>query len=447
MDLQQKQIQTGQLNLQQMQSLSLLQFNVLEMENYIKELALENPVIEFSDKQSTRAENADISIDTIKWMTEGSGFREGNPFSEEKQENFVEALSTDGGFSETILQSILRQVEQLSIEKRVKQTVCYLAACLDEDGYLRTPLYEIADETGMPIEIVRQSDEVLRSLEPAGVGARDLSDCLVLQLQRSGEDPIALRIAQQYLEELSQGRQKEIAKELQVPVERVGAAREKILSLTPRPGEQFASERCTHYIYPDIIIEKNNNDFFAHLAKESSIFFSISPTYLKMLEESDDAEVQTYLANKIKQAKMIQNGLLQRERSIRSCAEIIVSAQKEFFTHGEEWLAPLSMRDAAAAMGVHLSTAYRIVKGKYVQCAFGVFPMGYFFSCSGDGGKPSYHAVSLKAVLKRLIEENSPMSDRELCEEMKKQGYEISRRTIAKYRAQLGIRNSYQRKR
>lgn len=447
MDLQQKQIQTGQLNLQQMQSLSLLQFNVLEMENYIKELALENPVIEFSDKQSTRAENADISIDTIKWMTEGSGFREGNPFSEEKQENFVEALSTDGGFSETILQSILRQVEQLSIEKRVKQTVCYLAACLDEDGYLRTPLYEIADETGMPIEIVRQSDEVLRSLEPAGVGARDLSDCLVLQLQRSGEDPIALRIAQQYLEELSQGRQKEIAKELQVPVERVGAAREKILSLTPRPGEQFASERCTHYIYPDIIIEKNNNDFFAHLAKESSIFFSISPTYLKMLEESNDAEVQTYLANKIKQAKMIQNGLLQRERSIRSCAEIIVSAQKEFFTHGEEWLAPLSMRDAAAAMGVHLSTAYRIVKGKYVQCAFGVFPMGYFFSCSGDGGKPSYHAVALKAVLKRLIEENSPMSDRELCEEMKKQGYEISRRTIAKYRAQLGIRNSYQRKR
>lgn len=430
-----------------MQSLSLLQFNVLEMENYIKELALENPVIEFSDKQSTRAENADISIDTIKWMTEGSGFREGNLFSEEKQENFVEALSTDGGFSETILQSILRQVEQLSIEKRVKQTVCYLAACLDEDGYLRTPLYEIADETGMPIEIVRQSDEVLRSLEPAGVGARDLSDCLVLQLQRSGEDPIALRIAQQYLEELSQGRQKEIAKELQVPVERVGAAREKILSLTPRPGEQFASERCTHYIYPDIIIEKNNNDFFAHLAKESSIFFSISPTYLKMLEESNDAEVQTYLANKIKQAKMIQNGLLQRERSIRSCAEIIVSAQKEFFTHGEEWLAPLSMRDAAAAMGVHLSTAYRIVKGKYVQCAFGVFPMGYFFSCSGDGGKPSYHAVALKAVLKRLIEENSPMSDRELCEEMKKQGYEISRRTIAKYRAQLGIRNSYQRKR
>ncbi len=430
-----------------MQSLSLLQFNVLEMENYIKELALENPVIEFSDKQSTRAENADISIDTIKWMTEGSGFREGNPFSEEKQENFVEALSTDGGFSETILQSILRQVEQLSIEKRVKQTVCYLAACLDEDGYLRTPLYEIADETGMPIEIVRQSDEVLRSLEPAGVGARDLSDCLVLQLQRSGEDPIALRIAQQYLEELSQGRQKEIAKELQVPVERVGAAREKILSLTPRPGEQFASERCTHYIYPDIIIEKNNNDFFAHLAKESSIFFSISPTYLKMLEESNDAEVQTYLANKIKQAKMIQNGLLQRERSIRSCAEIIVSAQKEFFTHGEEWLAPLSMRDAAAAMGVHLSTAYRIVKGKYVQCAFGVFPMGYFFSCSGEGGKPSYHAVALKAVLKRLIEENSPMSDRELCEEMKKQGYEISRRTIAKYRAQLGIRNSYQRKR
>lgn len=447
MDLQQKQIQTGQLNLQQMQSLSLLQFNVLEMENYIKELALENPVIEFSDKQSTRAENADISIDTIKWMTEGSGFREGNLFSEEKQENFVEALSTDGGFSETILQSILRQVEQLSIEKRVKQTVCYLAACLDEDGYLRTPLYEIADETGMPIEIVRQSDEVLRSLEPAGVGARDLSDCLVLQLQRSGEDPIALRIAQQYLEELSQGRQKEIAKELQVPVERVGAAREKILSLTPRPGEQFASERCTHYIYPDIIIEKNNNDFSAHLAKESSIFFSISPTYLKMLEESNDAEVQTYLANKIKQAKMIQNGLLQRERSIRSCAEIIVSAQKEFFTHGEEWLAPLSMRDAAAAMGVHLSTAYRIVKGKYVQCAFGVFPMGYFFSCSGDGGKPSYHAVALKAVLKRLIEENSPMSDRELCEEMKKQGYEISRRTIAKYRAQLGIRNSYQRKR
>lgn len=447
MDLQQKQIQTGQLNLQQMQSLALLQFNVLEMENYIKELALENPVIEFSDKQSTRAENADISIDTIKWMTEGSGFREGNLFSEEKQENFVEALSTDGGFSETILQSILRQVEQLSIEKRVKQTVCYLAACLDEDGYLRTPLYEIADETGMPIEIVRQSDEVLRSLEPAGVGARDLSDCLVLQLQRSGEDPIALRIAQQYLEELSQGRQKEIAKELQVPVERVGAAREKILSLTPRPGEQFASERCTHYIYPDIIIEKNNNDFSAHLAKESSIFFSISPTYLKMLEESNDAEVQTYLANKIKQAKMIQNGLLQRERSIRSCAEIIVSAQKEFFTHGEEWLAPLSMRDAAAAMGVHLSTAYRIVKGKYVQCAFGVFPMGYFFSCSGDGGKPSYHAVALKAVLKRLIEENSPMSDRELCEEMKKQGYEISRRTIAKYRAQLGIRNSYQRKR
>lgn len=447
MDLQQKQIQTGQLNLQQMQSLTLLQFNVLEMENYIKELALENPVIEFSDKQSTRAENADISIDTIKWMTEGSSFREGNLSGEEKQKNFIEALSTDGGFSETILQSILRQVERLSIEKRVKQTVCYLAACLDEDGYLRTPLYEIADETGMPIEIVRQSNEVLRSLEPAGIGARDLSDCLVLQLQRSGGDPIALRIAQRYLEELSQGRQKEIAKELQVPVERVNTAREKILSLTPRPGEQFAGEQRTHYICPEIIIEKNNNDFSAHLAKESSTLFSISPTYLKMLEESDDAEVQTYLANKIKQAKMIQNGLLQREKSIRSCADIIVSAQKEFFAHGEEWLAPLSMRDAAAAMGVHLSTAYRIVKGKYVQCAFGVFPMGYFFSCSGGGGKPSYHAAALKAVLKRLIEENPLMSDRELCEEMKKQGYEISRRTIAKYRAQLGILSSYQRKR
>ena len=326
----------------------------------------------------------------------------------------------------------------------------FLVESLNQNGWLDEPLEDLAVQMERPMEVVEQALAVVQSLEPAGVGARSLSECLVLQLQRRHEDSaLAIQIAKDHLEALSKNRYGLIAKALGVTQEEVYAACEVIRSLNPRPGSGFAARENLTYINPDIFVV-NFPDHFEILTND--YFFpslNVSSYYCRMLKDSEDSEVKEYLMGKVRQAKWVVRSIEQRRSTLLQCAEHILELQEDFFRHGPGHLRPMSLADIAQRVGVHESTVSRTVKDKYIQCASGVYPLSYFFSRSLGGSADAASPDAAKALLKKLIageDKKKPLSDQKLCELMSREGCELSRRTVAKYRDALGIPSTTGRK-
>jgi len=444
-ELRNEQRLTGQLNLQQLQSITVLQLSAAELDTYLYELSLENPMIELNGKpQEARA----VSVDELLWA-DGSARRTAGYRDDEGPAFSVEMVGTDGGLRETLLRTLIRQIERLPADPNAKSAARYLAACLEDDGYLRTPLDELARDAGLPSALMEEGFRLLRSLEPAGVGAQNLSDCLVLQLERIGADPIAIRIASQLLDALSKNRIRQIAEELGVSEREAAEACRLIRTLDPKPGARFAAWEQTVYVRPDLVIERRGDGFAARLTRESDEPpFSVSAHYARMLSETDDPAVRDYLTEKLRQAKMLLYGIRQRDSSLLRCGNAIANAQAAFFASGPGHLRPYRMTDAARELKLHVSTVSRIVREKYVRCSFGVFPMRRFFAGqAASDGTGGVSAEKIRQQLRRLLEEETePLSDRQLCEALRQQGVAISRRAVAKYRGQLGFSNSYGRR-
>ena len=342
---------------------------------------------------------------------------------------------------------LLQEVPQKSGEWYfLMGSIAYRRGWLDE----AMQNYNLAVQMERPMEVVEQALAVVQSLEPAGVGARNLSECLVLQLQRRHEDSgLAIAIARDHLEALSKNRYGLIAKALGVTQEEVYAACEVIRSLNPRPGSGFAARENLTYINPDIFVV-NFPDHFEILTND--YFFpslNVSSYYCRMLKDSEDSEVKEYLMGKVRQAKWVVRSIEQRRSTLLQCAEHILELQEDFFRHGPGHLKPMSLADIAQRVGVHESTVSRTVKDKYIQCASGVYPLSYFFSRGLKGSADAASPDAAKALLKKLIageDKKKPFSDQKLCELMSREGCELSRRTVAKYRDELGIPSTTGRK-
>lgn len=437
------QTQSQQLNHQQIQGLKLLQMGSLELEQYLQEMARENPMIDLETEVPAHAGDDEL-ICYLKWLEDND---QQNIYYQQMSEEELEPLArigNDGGLEETLFRFLSRQLYSLGLENDLADAVRYLASCLDERGYLTISLEELAQSSHISVPRLEQALGILRKLEPAGVGAENLSQCLELQLRRIGENGPALMIVRHYLELLAKRHYSSIAVKLNIPVEQVMSAEAIIRELDPRPGAVFGRAEQIPYIFPDIFVSEVDGQYLAQSRKPGRSPFQINTYYHNMLLQSQDFQVKEYLKEKLQQARNILQAVDQRENTILRCAQAIVETQTDFFRYGPQALLPINMADIADKLGIHKSTVSRAVHEKYIQCSHGVYPMGYFFSRSvsikNTGTKIG--GVAARLLLKQMIDEEDkrqPLSDQKLAVLMDKAGCPISRRTVTKYREIMNI--------
>lgn len=440
--------QTQQLDQRQIQRLEVLQMSALELRDYLQELSQENPVVDLNEPASPAPDHReDAQLQHLRWLADND--RQNRYYQQrDYDDDPIARIGVSGGLEETLPQFIGRQLDRLAVDKDTAQAVSLLAACLDGDGYLRLEPEELARDTGIPRDRLEAALAVLWTLEPAGVGARNLSQCLALQLERAEVDGPALSIVRKYLEDLGRRHYRLIADRLKISVDEVLAAEKAIRELDPRPGAVFEQPGQTPYIYPDIFVEEQDGRFVARTRGGGERpAFRINSYYRALLDRSQQKEVREYLRKKVQSAQDVLQAIAQREDTLLRCAQAIVDRQEAFFREGEQALRPLRMADVADMVGIHESTVSRAVREKYLQCQRGVYPLGWFFSRGAAGGEVG--GTGARALLRRLIDGEDkahPLSDQKLCEELARQGCPISRRTVAKYRDELNIPGASGRK-
>jgi RNA polymerase sigma-54 factor len=309
----------------------------------------------------------------------------------------------------------------------------------------------MALNSGIPKENFDRLLALIQSFYPAGVGARDLRECLLIQLQRQEkENTIEYKIVAEHMEDLGKRRFPEIARQLNISVEEVQRAAEKIARLNPRPGQVFAAAP-QNYVLPDVTVEKVDGDYQIILNDEQIPHLRISNLYKDIIAQGNNgSEVKDYIRDKIRSGKFLIRSIHQRQQTISNIAHQIVSRQRDFLEHGPSHLKPLTMGEIADAIGVHETTVSRAVSGKYMATPQGVFEMKYFFTSGYQTATgESLSNTSVKEAILDLVKHengNAPFSDQQIVEILNERGIPIARRTVAKYRDELNILPSNMRR-
>jgi RNA polymerase sigma-54 factor len=366
---------------------------------------------------------------------------------EEKRQYMFDSLVAGTSLQENLLEQV--RLSDFADEQR--QVAEMIVGNIDDYGYLQASADELAFSTNIPADKINEVLRIIQAFHPPGVGARDLRECLMLQLERGDmKQTLEYQIVRDYMEALGKRRLPEIARGLSVSVEEVQDAVERIGHLEPRPGRDFLPDN-QQYILPEIFVQKVGDDFLVHTNNEQIPHLRISNTYKDLMSQADSSsEVREYIRDKIRAGKFLIKSLHQRQQTILNIAKEIVHRQREFFEHGVSHLKPLTMVQVAEVVGVHETTVSRAVSAKYMQTPQGVFEMKYFFTsgirtASGVG----MSNTSVKDMIAEMINKedpSKPLSDEEIVKLLSQKGIVIARRTIAKYRSELNILPSHLRK-
>ena len=458
MDLKLQVKQTQTLSQRMIQSAEILQMTSQELNTYINELALENPVIDIVEPPT--AEEQRESIEQQEWL---NSFNEENYYLYQRQNNdddydFKSSwnINTDDG--ETLQDYLWSQLITENFTDQETEIIKFMLECLDNKGYLEESIETIASYFGTDTEIVEDLLSDLQALDPSGVCARTLEECLKLQLERRDMlTPVLESIIDNCLEMVAKNQIPAIARKLRLsPTETAGYC-QIIKSLNPKPGVSFSSRDQLRYIIPDVTIVKFKDHFDILLNESMYPTIELNSYYRQMNQNPESSELKEYLGNKIRQAEWVKQCVTQRGKTLMQVSRAILEHQEEFFTFGPAHLSPLRLADIAQELDIHESTVSRAVSKKYLQCSWGVYPMNYFFSRSvavqessgNENGAQSVTAADIKRVLREIIEEENkkkPYSDRLLGEKLAERGISISRRTVAKYREEEGIADASGRK-
>ena len=448
LQLSQKQV----LSQRMQQSVEILQMNTLALSEYAKTLAEENPLLEWEEEPPIGTERGERLLQKLEWLRENDEQNRGGYRVEQENEGERENSRFGRRDAESLREYLLFQFNILKEGERKKRVLRFLAESTEENGYLEAGALDTAKERShITAEQAEGLLHLLQTLDPSGVGARDLRECLLIQLKQKGASGLAWRIAEDFLSELAKNRLGYIAKKLGASEEAVRAAAAEIRGCEPKPGRGFFSGRPVEYVVPDVLVERERDELTVMLNGFAAPRLRLSYSYVKLLRQGAGAETEEYIAKKLKQAEWALQCIAKRESTLKQTAAEIVERQKEFFLRMDGQLRPLRMADVAQSIGVHESTVSRAVKDKYLQCDRGVYPLAAFFSTAlAAGGTDAVSADSVKQRLRALIEQEDktkPLSDRELTELLQGEGVQISRRTVAKYREGLGISGAAGRKR
>jgi RNA polymerase sigma-54 factor len=446
------------------QALKLLQVPTLELQQILKQEIMQNPLLEEVDEltenedlaredtpeeaanQEAEDSTEENAIDWSEYMQDGAFDRAYIPQSETSVE-FLEKIPVT---RTTLAENLLEQLHYLNLPQDRMVLAEFLVGSLDDSGWLATPLEDVAQALNLPVEECEKVLRVIQALEPVGVGARDLRECLLIQLEARGvKDSLPWRLIFEQFDNLVNRRFPEIGRQLKCSVEEVQAAADVIATLNPRPGLQVSSED-PKYVVPDLIVERVDDDYVVLLNDRHLPRLRISSAYESVLREkkkadgkSDSGKTREYIQGKLNSARWLIQTIEQRRRTMIKVMNCIIREQREFFEKGIAFLRPLTLQQVARQIDMHESTVSRVCSGKYVQTPRGVFELKFFFSSgleTEDGEDVS--ARTAKNIIKTLIDEEDkkePLSDQSIAELLHQRGLRIARRTVAKYREQLHI--------
>lgn len=447
------------LSPQLIQSLKLLQLSTLELEEYMKQEIDTNPLleerqtVEVSPEQAlheTRTETG-VQFDEQEWrrvIAEASDVG-GRGFRADTSREFVDLPQP----AEVGLQEhLLNQLNFTDISDDDTDIAEEIIGSINEDGYLTSTIEEIVEATGSSLEDVERILAVIQSFDPSGVGARDLEECLSIQLrEKELENTILMALVEEHLDDLQHHRYTVIAKALDIYESEVQAAVEELSRLNPKPAAgRFGAAART--IIPDMIVDKIDDRFTVLYNDSSTPRLRISNLYKDILAKDSEAsdETRQYIIEKLNGARWLLRAIQQRRSTMLKVMEYIVKAQYEFLEHGVLRLKPMILQEVADAIGMHVSTISRVTNGKYVQTPQGMFELKFFFGgrIENKGGMDASNKA-IKKQIERLIQEedsSKPLSDQKIVDILHEEGYEIARRTVAKYRDQLNIQPARFRK-
>lgn len=379
----------------------------------------------------------------------GSGPSRASEEDEEKRQFMFDSLVANASLQE----SLIEQVRFSDITDEQRPIAEMIIGNIDDYGYLQSSIDELAFSTNIPAEKILAVLNVIQTFHPPGVGARDLRECLMLQLQRADRrESLEYRIIDRCMDALGKRRFPEIARALGASVEDIQDAAARIAHLDPRPGRDFLPDNQL-YVVPEVFVTPGpNGEYTVSTNSDHVPHLRISNTYKDLMSQAESSdEVREYIREKIRAGKFLIKSLHQRQQTILNIGNEIVKRQREFFEKGVAHLRPMTMVQVAEAVGVHETTVSRAVSGKYMQTPAGVFEMKYFFT---SGIKTSSGAgmsnTSVKDIINELISKENPqkpLSDEEIVNILGAKGIQIARRTIAKYRSELNILPSHLRKR
>jgi RNA polymerase sigma-54 factor len=463
------------------QALKLLQMPAIELQQMLKQEIMENPLLEeveeyeeiveeTEEKESadgdgkeetaetpqeepdTKPDGGEAGEEQVDWDEYfNEGFEIGRAGAEEEQpEEFFEKVPVA---KQSFTDQLMGQLRISTDDPTSLMIGDYAIGSLDESGYLTCSLEEIANTFGVPLEEVDRVLELIQTFDPPGVGARNLQECLLLQLRfRGQDDSLAARIIRDHFDEFKQKKYVEIARKLKVSVQEIQEQCKVIATLDPKPGLEVVVED-PKYVIPDLVVETVDGKYVVYLNDRNVPRLRVSQHYHdELLREvrNGDNEAREFINARLKSAKWLIQTIEQRRRTMVKVMECIVRKQREFFDKGTAFLRPLTLQQVASEIGMHESTVSRVTTNKYVQTPRGVFELKFFFSSSlgtQDGGEVS--AKSAKDQIRRIIEAESartPLSDQKIADMLKKDGLNIARRTVAKYREQLNILPARMRK-
>jgi RNA polymerase sigma-54 factor len=366
---------------------------------------------------------------------------------EEKRQFMFDSITVGTSLQENLLEQT--RLSELTEEQRPIAEM--IIGNIDDYGYLKSSLEEMRDGTGVPVEQIAEVLKVIQSFHPAGVGARDLRECLLLQLERDGkQNTLEYLIIRDHMEALGKRRMPELARALGQSVEAIQEAVRRIALLEPRPGRAFLADN-DQYIVPEVFVVRQGEDFVVTTNNEQVPHLRISNTYKDLMAQADaSTEVKDYIREKIRAGKFLIKSLHQRQQTILNIAREIVKRQREFMEKGPAFLKPMTMVQVAEVVGVHETTVSRAVSGKYIQTPQGLFEMKYFFTSgiqTATGEDMSN--TSVKGIIADIFKHedgSKPLSDQEVVQMLAAKGIVIARRTVAKYRSELNILPSNLRK-
>src|SRR5215510_11688283 len=458
------------LSPQLQQSLLILQTPLLELRNLVQQEMETNPVLEELPEESGPNDRGEVEAsadDNFKnefeklasldeewrdYMAQSASYsfdgRRGSKEADEKRQFLFDSIPVH----ETLQQNLIAQLNQTVLSADDRKAAELIIGNIDDHGFLQSTPEEMALNSGIPQDDFEKMLALIQTFYPAGVGGRDLRECLLIQLRRQGkEQTLEYGIVSDHMEDLGRHRFPEIARRMAISVEDVQKAADNIGRLNPRPGQVFAAAP-QNYVLPDVTVQKVDGEYQVTLNDEQIPHLRISNLYKDIIASgtTQSSDIKDYIRDKIRSGKFLIRSIHQRQQTISNIANQIVSRQGDFLEYGSSHLKPMTMAEVAEAVGVHETTVSRAVSGKYMATPQGIFEMKYFFTpgyqtATGE----SLSNTSVKQAVLELVKHESgsaPLSDHEIVEILSERGIPIARRTVAKYRSELNILPSHMRR-
>lgn len=449
----QKLIMTPELR----QAIKILQLSSLELNDYVNQAIMENPLIEIKEEEQRPDGDKKAADPDINWQEYVRGVRDMQVMPDSRAPREVkEEISFENYIIRgvNLEEHLLSQLGLIPLSKGDQRVARYLIGNIDSAGYLVVALEQAEKDLGVNGARIQKILALIQNLDPPGVGARNLSECLLIQLQQKGLlDEKLEELIEKHLESIAAGKLSKVALALNVSVATVQEMADLIKTLNPKPGSSFGSGEDTRYIVPDVIVERLDDDYVILVNDNHIPHLTLNKTYCSILDQGSNADQNTreFVESKLNQAIWLLKSIEQRRMTIFQVTSALLKMQRQFFDRGIKYLKPLTLRQVAEVIGVHESTVSRATSNKYIQTPQGIFQYKFFFTTGLTTHQgESTSSESIKHTLQEIIKSEDsakPYSDQKLADLLKERGIAIARRTVTKYREELNLPNTGQRRR